>query len=62
MRAFVGDMQLIGEAYHLLKNVLGLSNPELHDVFNEWNKGTKASCPRHFVHTSFGFQVIWTAT
>jgi len=34
-----GDMQLITEAYHLLKSVLGLSNEELHDVFAEWNKG-----------------------
>jgi len=34
-----GDMQLISEAYHLLKSVLGLSNEELHGVFDEWNKG-----------------------
>lgn len=34
-----GDMQLIGESYFLLKNVLGLSNDELHEVFAEWNKG-----------------------
>ncbi|HZH59239.1 MAG TPA: NADP-dependent phosphogluconate dehydrogenase [Metabacillus sp.] len=34
-----GDMQLICEAYFILKNVLGLSADELHDVFSEWNKG-----------------------
>ncbi|MBB6733708.1 NADP-dependent phosphogluconate dehydrogenase [Cohnella zeiphila] len=34
-----GDMQLIGEAYHLLKDVLGLSTSELHEIFSEWNKG-----------------------
>src|SRR5437667_4897062 len=34
-----GDMQLICEAYHLLKEGLGLSADELHDVFAEWNKG-----------------------
>lgn len=34
-----GDMQLIGEAYHLLKDVLGLGTAELHDIFAEWNKG-----------------------
>jgi 6-phosphogluconate dehydrogenase (decarboxylating) len=34
-----GDMQLICEAYWLLKHVLGLSNEELYDVFAEWNKG-----------------------
>ncbi|MGG3450099.1 NADP-dependent phosphogluconate dehydrogenase [Domibacillus aminovorans] len=34
-----GDMQLIAEAYSLLKDVLGLSAEELHTVFSEWNKG-----------------------
>lgn len=34
-----GDMQLISEAYFLLKNVLGLSAQELHETFAEWNKG-----------------------
>ncbi|RMG05583.1 MAG: NADP-dependent phosphogluconate dehydrogenase, partial [Cyanobacteria bacterium J055] len=32
-----GDMQLIAEAYDLLKNVAGLSNEQLHEVFAEWN-------------------------
>ena len=32
-----GDMQLIAEAYDLLKNVLGLDHQQLHDVFAEWN-------------------------
>jgi 6-phosphogluconate dehydrogenase len=32
-------MQLICEAYSLLKDVLGLSNEELYDVFARWNKG-----------------------
>ncbi len=34
-----GDMQLICEAYTLLKEVGGLSNEELYDVFAEWNRG-----------------------
>ncbi|MDU4695833.1 MAG: NADP-dependent phosphogluconate dehydrogenase [Paenibacillus sp.] len=34
-----GDMQLIGEAYQLLKDVLGLGVEELHDIFTEWNNG-----------------------
>jgi 6-phosphogluconate dehydrogenase len=34
-----GDMQLICEAYQLLKDGLGLGAAELHDVFAEWNKG-----------------------
>ncbi len=33
-----GDMQLICEAYSLLKNGLGLSNDELFDVFEQWNR------------------------
>lgn len=34
-----GDMQLICEAYFMMKNVLGLSAEELHEVFKEWNEG-----------------------
>jgi 6-phosphogluconate dehydrogenase len=34
-----GDMQLICEAYDLMKNVVGMSNNEMHDVFAEWNQG-----------------------
>ena len=34
-----GDMQLISEAYAILKEGLGLSNDELADVFTEWNEG-----------------------
>ncbi len=34
-----GDMQLIGEAYHLMKEGLGLSNQRMHDVFARWNEG-----------------------
>ena len=34
-----GDMQLIAEAYDVLKHVGGLTNKELADVFSEWNKG-----------------------
>lgn len=34
-----GDMQLICEAYQLMKTGLGLSADELHKVFKEWNQG-----------------------
>ncbi len=34
-----GDMQLIGEAYQLLKDGLGLTPGELAAIFAEWNKG-----------------------
>ncbi len=34
-----GDMQLISEAYFLLKHLLGCSLDEMHSIFDEWNKG-----------------------
>ncbi len=34
-----GDMQLICEAYQLLKDGIGLNAAQLHDVFAEWNEG-----------------------
>jgi 6-phosphogluconate dehydrogenase len=34
-----GDMQLICEAYFVLKQALGLSNDELYAVFDNWNRG-----------------------
>jgi len=38
-----GDMQLICEAYQLLSELGALSNDELYDVFDEWNRGELAS-------------------
>jgi 6-phosphogluconate dehydrogenase len=34
-----GDMQLICEAYQVMKDYLGMSADEMHEVFKEWNKG-----------------------
>ncbi|HDP35218.1 MAG TPA: decarboxylating NADP(+)-dependent phosphogluconate dehydrogenase [Candidatus Hydrogenedentes bacterium] len=34
-----GDMQMICETYHLMKAGLGMTNPEMHEVFTEWNAG-----------------------
>src|SRR5207248_411870 len=34
-----GDMQLICEAYFMLKRALGMSNDELYEVFDQWNRG-----------------------
>ncbi len=34
-----GDMQLICEAYHIMKELLGMTPIEMHNVFKEWNKG-----------------------
>jgi 6-phosphogluconate dehydrogenase len=37
------DMQLISEAYHLMRNGLGISAPEIGDVFAKWNEGMLSS-------------------
>ncbi len=34
-----GDMQLIAEAYHVLRDLLGLKAAELAEIFTEWNQG-----------------------
>ena len=34
-----GDMQIITEAYQLMKELLGMSNDEMHEVFKKWNEG-----------------------
>jgi 6-phosphogluconate dehydrogenase len=34
-----GDMQLICEAYQVMKDILGMSAGEMHEVFAEWNRG-----------------------
>ncbi len=34
-----GDMQMICETYQFMKDVLGLTNAEMHETFTEWNKG-----------------------
>ena len=34
-----GDMQLICEAYHVMRTMLGLKPAAMHDVFARWNRG-----------------------
>ncbi len=34
-----GDMQLICEAYHVMRNLLGMTAGEMHAVFNHWSQG-----------------------
>jgi 6-phosphogluconate dehydrogenase len=34
-----GDMQLICETYQIMKDILGMSAREMHEVFKEWNNG-----------------------
>ncbi|MBN1409313.1 MAG: decarboxylating NADP(+)-dependent phosphogluconate dehydrogenase [Spirochaetales bacterium] len=38
-----GDMQLICEAYHILKNLAGCTYEEMHAIFDDWNKGDLSS-------------------
>ncbi len=51
-----GDIQLICEAYHLLKALLGLEAPEFHEVFARWNKGPLDSYLIEITRDIFGFQ------
>ncbi len=50
-----GDMQLIGEAYHILKDRLGLTPAELQEVFAKWNKGVLDSYLIEITRDIFGF-------
>ncbi len=34
-----GDMQLISEAYFIMKELLGMNSDEMYEVFREWNEG-----------------------
>jgi 6-phosphogluconate dehydrogenase len=53
-----GDMQLICEAYDLMKSYLGMSNKEMHDVFAEWNEGKLDSYLIEITRDILGFQDI----
>jgi 6-phosphogluconate dehydrogenase len=50
-----GDIQLIGEAYHLMKDLVGLGAPGLHEVFARWNKGALDSYLIEITRDIFGF-------
>ncbi len=51
-----GDMQLICEAYHLMKEVLGMSNAKMHQVFAEWNQGKLDSYLIEITRDILGYQ------
>lgn len=51
-----GDMQLITEAYHLMKDVLGLSNSEMFEVLKEWNEGDLDSYLIEITRDIFGYK------
>jgi 6-phosphogluconate dehydrogenase len=51
-----GDMQLICESYHLMKEGLGLSHDEMHEVFSEWNEGKLDSYLIEITRDILGFR------
>jgi 6-phosphogluconate dehydrogenase len=51
-----GDMQLINEAYHILKNVCGLNYDEMHQIFADWNKGELDSYLIEITRDILGFR------
>lgn len=51
-----GDMQLICESYHLMKDLLGLSADELRDVFDKWNRGRLDSYLIEITRDIFGYR------
>src|SRR5438067_2071819 len=51
-----GDIQLIGESYHLLAGLLGLGADALHDVFARWNTGPLDSYLIEITRDIFGYR------
>lgn len=51
-----GDMQLICEAYQLMRDGLGMTPDELHEVFAEWNKGELDSFLIEITRDIFAFK------
>jgi 6-phosphogluconate dehydrogenase len=51
-----GDMQLIGESYHLLSALAGLDAAALHEVFARWNKGPLDSYLIEITRDIFGYR------
>ncbi|MCX6893224.1 MAG: decarboxylating NADP(+)-dependent phosphogluconate dehydrogenase [Verrucomicrobia bacterium] len=51
-----GDMQLICEAYQLMKDGLGMTAQEMHEVFAEWNKGELDSYLVEITRDILGFK------
>jgi 6-phosphogluconate dehydrogenase len=51
-----GDMQLICEAYHLMKEGLGLGYDRMHEIFAEWNEGELDSYLIEITRDILGFR------
>jgi 6-phosphogluconate dehydrogenase len=50
-----GDMQLISEIYWIMKRLLGLSYPEMQDIFTRWNRGKLNSYLVEITADIFGY-------
>jgi 6-phosphogluconate dehydrogenase len=51
-----GDMQIICEAYQIMKELLGMTADEMHDTFAEWNKGDLDSYLVEITRDILGFK------
>jgi 6-phosphogluconate dehydrogenase len=51
-----GDMQLICEAYHMLRDLCGLESDEMHRVFSSWNQGELNSYLIEITADIFGYR------
>jgi 6-phosphogluconate dehydrogenase len=51
-----GDIQLICESYHLMKSLVGLDAPGLHEVFARWNTGPLDSYLIEITRDIFGYE------
>lgn len=51
-----GDMQIICEAYQIMKELLGMTADEMHDTFVEWNKGDLDSYLIEITRDILGFK------
>ncbi len=51
-----GDMQLICESYHIMRDICGMKSAEIQDVFTEWNKGDLNSYLIEITRDIFAFK------
>jgi 6-phosphogluconate dehydrogenase len=51
-----GDMQLICEAYQIMKDYLGMSYDQMHQVFKDWNEGDLDSYLIEITRDILGFR------
>jgi 6-phosphogluconate dehydrogenase len=51
-----GDMQMICETYQIMKDLLGMNNREMYEVFREWNEGELDSYLIEITRDILGFE------